>query len=460
MMAKILEKAALTATLTLFLSAGAFAQKYTGIVDRAAAVIGNELILVSDVESEVQMLRTKGYGSDRNVRCEVLEKMMEQKLFLIQSRIDSLTVNQDMVESNLSQQIDQIRTALGGDEQVEEYFHKPLYKLRSEWRKQFEDQSLIQQEQQDVVKQLPEVTPYDVKVFLDSTDENDLPVVPQMYQLSQICIYPDREAAAIAVKEKLLDIRERIINGEKFSTLARLYSEDPGSARKGGELGMASKSIFWPAFSDAAMSLKPGIISQIVETPDGFHIIEVLDKKGDMFNARHILLKPEYTAADREKAFARLDSLKTMIDTSEISFELAARYYSEDPATRTNGGQMADPNTGSSYFAIDELKPQDYAAIKDLKPGEISEPVESLDNEGRDGNLVYKIIRLDKIVPSHTATFERDYTELRNIVQQKKQVEALESFVDQKIGTTPIMIDPLFGDCDFKRSAWLEKVTK
>ena len=460
MMAKILEKAALTATLTLFLSAGAFAQKYTGIVDRAAAVIGNELILVSDVESEVQMLRTKGYGSDRNVRCEVLEKMMEQKLFLIQARIDSLTVNQDMVESNLSQQIDQIRTALGGDEQVEEYFHKPLYKLRSEWRKQFEDQSLIQQEQQEVVKQLPEITPYDVKVFLDSTDENDLPVVPQMYQLSQICIYPDREAAAIAVKEKLLDIRERIINGEKFSTLARLYSEDPGSARKGGELGMASKSIFWPAFSDAAMSLKPGIISQIVETPDGFHLIEVLDKKGDMFNARHILLKPEYTAADREKAFARLDSLKTMIDTSEISFELAARYYSEDPATRTNGGQMADPNTGSSYFAIDELKPQDYAAIKDLKPGEISEPIESLDNEGRDGNLVYKIIRLDKIVPSHTATFERDYTELRNIVQQKKQVEALESFVDQKIGTTPIMIDPLFGDCDFKRSAWLEKVAK
>ena len=460
MMAKILEKAALTATLTLFLSAGAFAQKYTGIVDRAAAVIGNELILVSDVESEVQMLRTKGYGSDRNVRCEVLEKMMEQKLFLIQSRIDSLTVNQDMVESNLSQQIDQIRTALGGDEQVEEYFHKPLYKLRSEWRKQCEDQSLTQQEQQEVVQQLPEVTPYDVKVFLDSTDENDLPVVPQMYQLSQICIYPDREAAAIAVKEKLLDIRERIINGEKFSTLARLYSEDPGSARQGGELGMASKSIFWPAFSDAAMSLKPGIISQIVETPDGFHLIEVLDKKGDMFNARHILLKPEYTAADREKAFARLDSLKTMIDTSEISFELAARYYSEDPATRTNGGQMADPNTGSSYFAIDELKPQDYAAIKDLKPGEISEPVESLDNEGRDGNLVYKIIRLDKIVPSHTATFERDYTELRNIVQQKKQVEALESFVDQKIGTTPIMIDPLFGDCDFKRSAWLEKVAK
>ena len=460
MMAKILEKAALTATLTLFLSAGAFAQKYTGIVDRAAAVIGNELILVSDVESEVQMLRTKGYGSDRNVRCEVLEKMMEQKLFLIQSRIDSLTVNQDMVESNLSQQIDQIRTALGGDEQVEEYFHKPLYKLRSEWRKQFEDQSLIQQEQQEVVKQLPEVTPYDVKVFLDSTDENDLPVVPQMYQLSQICIYPDREAAAIAVKEKLLDIRERIINGEKFSTLARLYSEDPGSARKGGELGMASKSIFWPAFSDAAMSLKPGIISQIVETPDGFHIIEVLDKKGDMFNARHILIHPQYTLEDREKAFHKLDSIRTQIMDSTITFEMAARFYSEDPATRTNGGQMSDPNTGSSYFEVDQLKPQDYAVVKDLQPGQISEPIESLDNEGRNGNTVYKIIRLDKILPAHPATLESDYSELAGLVGYARQMEAINAFIDKKIETSYIVIDPMFGDCDFNRKGWAKKVVK
>lgn len=455
-----LKKTALAALIPFFATFGAFAQKYTNMVDRAAAVVGNELILLSDIEAEVRMLRTKGYGSDRNVRCEVLEQMMQSKLFLIQARIDSLSVNQDMVESNLSQHVDQVRTALGGDSQVEEYFRKPLYKLRAEWRKQFEEQSLIQQEQQSVVKDLPEVTPYDVKNYLDSADVDNLPVVPEMYQLSQICIYPDREAAAIAVKEKMLEIRERIINGEKFSTLARLYSEDPGSSRKGGELGMASKSIFWPAFSDAAMSLKPGIISQIVETPDGYHIIEVLDKKGDMFNARHILMKPEYTAEDREKAFGRLDSLKTMIDTAGITFEVAARFFSEDPATRTNGGQMADPRTGSSYFAIDELKPQDYAAIKDLKPGEISEPVESLDNEGRDGNLVYKIIRLDKIVPSHVATFEKDYTELRAIVQQQAQVAALDRFTDEKIGTTPIIIDPMFGDCDFSRKKWLEKVER
>ena len=267
------------------------------------------------------------------------------------------------------------------------------------------------------------------------------------------------ENANLAVKEKLLSIRERIINGEKFSTLARIYSEDPGSARKGGELGMASKSIFWPAFSDAAMSLKPGVISQIVETPDGFHIIEVLEKKGDMFNARHILIKPSYTDQDRQKAFATLDSLKTEIQNDAVTFELAAKFYSQDAQTKTNGGQMADPNTGSSYFEIDQLKPQDYAAIKDLKEGEISEPVESKDNEGRDGNTVYKIIRVDKIIPAHTASFDNDYSDLLEEARAKEQNAAIDEFIDGKIKTTYIVIDPLFKNCEFSRDGW-NKVAK
>lgn len=365
-----------------------------------------------------------------------------------------------MVESNLNEYMANILTYYGGEEGVEKQYGKTTYKLRQQLRKDLEDRTLAQQMQQEVAQKINELTPYDVQQYVDTTDPADLPMVPVMYQLSQICIYPDREAAKLAVKERLLAIRERIINGEKFSTLARIYSQDPGSARKGGELGMASKSIFWPAFSDAAMSLKPGVVSQIVETPDGFHLIEVLEKKGDMFNARHILLKPEYTSEDMENGFRVLDSLRTELANEAVTFELAARFYSEDPATRTNGGQMADPYSGSSYFEIDQLKPQDYAAIKDLKEGEISESFVSLDNEGRDGNTVYKIIKVDKIIPAHPASFTNDYTLLLNQATGVKRQEAIDKFIDSKIKSTLIIIDPLFRDCDFEREGWSEKFRK
>ena len=453
---KIMAAAAFAVISTL-----ASAQKYPdGIVDKTIAVIGNEMITISDLEEEMQMMQAYGMGSDKNARCEALEEMMVAKLFLMQARVDSLTVNNDMVEGELRNRIDNVKTSLGGEEAVEEYFGKPIYKLRQEWREALQDQSLTQQMQSKVSSDIPELTPYDVKNYVDSVDKDDLPVVPIKYQLSQICVYPDREAANLAVKERLLAIRERIINGEKFSTLARLYSQDPGSSRKGGELGMASKSIFWPAFSDAAMSLRIGVVSQIVETPDGFHIIEVLDKKGDMFNARHILMKPEYTSVDREKGFKMLDSLRTELINEAVTFELAARFYSEDPATRTNGGQMADPNTGSSYFEIDQLKPQDYAAIKALEVGQISAPIESLDNEGRNGNTVYKIIKVDKIIPAHTATFQNDYDLLLQQAKSQMSMTAINKFIDSKIKTTYIVIDPLFSDCQFERTGWAEKFRK
>jgi len=454
----MIKRLTITILLLALLPGALVAQQYHGgLIDKMIAVVGGEMISLSDLEQEIQIMRAQGMSSDRNMRCELLEQMMESKLFLMQARIDSIEVNADMVESQLSQRLDRVRTQLGGDEKVEEYFGKPLYKLRQEWRETLRDQALTQQEQSEIAGDIPEITPTDIRQFIDKTPAEDLPEIPIRYKLSQICLYPDREAAAMAVKERLLDIRERIIGGEKFATLARLYSEDPGSARRGGELGMASRSIFWPAFSDAAMSLKPGVISQIVETPDGFHIIEVLEKKGDMFNARHILIKPFYTSEDSQKAFSTLDSLRTEIGNGAVTFPMAAAFYSEDPATRTNGGQMANPYTGSTYFEIDLLKPQDYTAIKNLKEGEITEPFESIDDEGR-GNLVYKIIRVDKIIPAHTASFEADYSELIEHVRATKQVDAINAFIEKKIGTTHIIIDPLFKDCDFERAAWGTKI--
>lgn len=461
------KKTIVTLLAILASGAGLFAQKYN-VIDKSVAVVGNEVILISDIEASVKERGAQGLSSDKNVRCELLESMLESKLLLMQARIDSLTVKQDNVEAMLSQRIDQTMTVLGGQEQLEQYFGKPLYRLREDWRKQYEDMSLTQQEQQEIIKKVPDMTPYDVKEYMDTVDTKNLPIIPIKYQLSQICLYPDREAANLAVREKLLELRERIINGEKFATLARMYSEDPGSARRGGELGMASKSIYWPAFSDAAMALKPGVISQIVETPDGFHIIEVIEKKGDMFNARHILMKPQYTTADKEKAFKTLDSLRTEILNGAVTFKMAANFYSQDAPTRTNGGQMADPNTGSAYFEIDQLKPEDYKAIKDLKEGEISQPVESTDNDGRQdqfkdfvvGKTNYKIIRVDKIIPAHTATFESDFSQLQEEVRREKQQEAIDKFLEKKIKDTRIVIDPLFKDCEFRRSSWASKFSE
>ena len=432
-------KMAATAVLMAVMALPSSAQKYRGVVDKSVALVGGEMISLSDVEAEAQALRAQGLPADR---CQILESMMQAKLFVAQARVDSLTLNQDNANAQLEQYVAQLLTRAGGQDQLEEYLGKPLYKLRQEWRQQIEEQTLAQQEQREIATRIPELTPYDVKQYLDTASTASLPIVPIKYQMSQICVYPDREAAAIAVKERLLSIRERILNGERFATLARLYSEDPGSARKGGELGMASKSIFWPAFSDAAMALRPGNISQIVETPDGFHIIEVLQKQGDMFNARHILIKPSYTSADQEKAFHRLDSIRTAILDSTITFE------------------TADPETGSAYFEIDQLKPQDYAAVKGLKVGEVSEPIESLDNEGRNGNLVYKIVRLDRIIPAHPASFETDYTELLGLVQNEKITEAIDDFLDEKIKSSYIVIDPLFGDCEFSRKGWSTRVRK
>lgn len=461
------KKTIVTLLAILASGAGLFAQKYN-VIDKSVAVVGNEVILISDIEASVKERGAQGLSSDKNVRCELLESMLESKLLLMQARIDSLTVKQDNVEAMLSQRIDQTMTVLGGQEQLEQYFGKPLYRLREDWRKQYEDMSLTQQEQQEIIQKVPDMTPYDVKEYMDTVDTKNLPIIPIKYQLSQICLYPDREAANLAVREKLLELRERIINGEKFATLARMYSEDPGSARRGGELGMASKSIYWPAFSDAAMALKPGVISQIVETPDGFHIIEVIEKKGDMFNARHILMKPQYTTADKEKAFKTLDSLRTEILNGAVTFKMAANFYSQDAPTRTNGGQMADPNTGSAYFEIDQLKPEDYKAIKDLKEGEISQPVESTDNDGRQdqfkdfvvGKTNYKIIRVDKIIPAHTATFESDFSQLQEEVRREKQQEAIDKFLEKKIKDTRIVIDPLFKDCEFRRSSWASKFSE
>ena len=434
----------------------AFAQKYEGVVDKSVALIGNDIVMLSDIEAEAQMMRARGLTVDKSARCEILENMLVSKLFLTQAKLDSLTINDAQVSAMLDQRINEILSTLGGEQKTEEYFGKPLYKLRQEWQATMTDQSLIQEMQRNVASNTPKLTPRDIKKYCEETPAEDLPMVSTKYRIRQIGIYPDREAAELAVKERLVGLRERIVNGEKFSTLARLYSQDPGSMTKGGELGMASRAIFWPAFSDAAMSLKVGQVSQVVETPDGFHIIQLIEREGDMFNARHILIKPQYTSEDRERAFHKLDSIRNLVIGDTLSFFDAARSFSEERHSATNGGLMADENTGSSYFEKDQLKPNDYNVLRTMQEGDISEPFESLDNEGRNGNTIYKILYLEKILPAHVANYQEDYSALVDEVNNKNAMKAIEEFITEKQKSTYIVIDPMFQGCDFERKGWVK----
>ena len=434
-----------------------YAQTYQGgLIDKTIATVGNEVITISQLESEVQMMMAQGMYSDRsNIRCEILENMLVQKLFLVQARLDSLNVNLDQVENELSSRIDNAIATLGGEKAAEDYFKKPLHKLRADWREVLSDQSLTQQMQQKVMSSAGSMTPSDVEKFYKKIDKDSLPIISTQYKLSQIVKYPVKEKAAMVAKEKLLEFRNRILKGEKFSTLATIYSQDPGSAVRGGELRMAPKSMYWPAFSDAAVALKPGQISQIVETPDGFHIIQMIEKDGDMFNARHILLKPEYTSEDRQNAFTTLDSLKSLIVADSLSFEMAARIHSQDPKSAVSGGLMADENTGSIYFEKDQLKPADYAVLKDMKIGDISAPFESLDNEGR-GQTIYKVVKLEEIVESHVANLKQDFSVVQNIANNRKQMDAVDAFIKEKQKKNLIIIDDMFKKCDFEREGWFK----
>ena len=449
-------KKILSLSLLLLLLVPARAQKYDGVIEKSVALIGNDIVMLSDIEAEAQMQRARGLTVDKSARCEILEGFLVSKLFLTQAKLDSLVVNDAQVSAMLDQRMNEILTTLGGEQKTEEYFGKPLYKLRQEWQQTLSDQSLIQEMQRNVASNTPKLTPRDIKKYVEETPAEDLPMVSTKYRIRQIGIYPDREAAELAVKEQLIGLRERVVNGEKFSTLARLYSEDPGSMSKGGELGMASRSIFWPAFSDAAMALKVGQVSQVVETPDGFHIIQLIERDGDMFNARHILIKPKYTSTDRTRAFSKLDSIRNLVVADSMSFFDAARSFSEERHSATSGGLMADEYTGSSYFEKDQLKPNDYNVLRTMQEGEVSEPFESLDNEGRNGNTIYKILYLEKVIPAHVANFQDDYNTLIDEVNNKNALKAIDDFIADKQKSTYIVIDPMFQGCEFQRQGWIK----
>ncbi len=439
-------------------SVSVMAQGYTsGLIEKTVALIGGDMILLSELESEVQMMiMYDGYQESKNLRCEALERLMEAKLYINQAKLDSLQVNPAQIEAEVKSRMASTLTQLGGQEAAERYFGKNIYQIREDIYQRLNENYLVQLARQEVLGSVVELTPKQVKSYYNKVNKDSLPVIADQYQLSQIVLYPDVEAAAQRVREELLGYRKRIMDGDRFAMLATLYSQDPGSAFRGGELGMTSKSELAPAFSDAAMSLKVGQVSSIVETSFGFHLIQLIEKDGDMLNARHILRTPVYTIEDKLKAFTTLDSVKTLILTDSITFESAAKVYSKELSTSTNGGLLVDKNTGSSYFPIASLKPADYEVIKNMKVGEISQPFESKDDKGMDGNTIYKILKINEIIPSHTANFDDDYNVIQTMANNQNSFDALDKFIEKKIRETYIVVDPIFHNCEFVKSGWIK----
>jgi len=428
-----------------------------GLIDKVVAVVGSEMILYSEIESEVAQMRMQGVVSDKDIHCKVLEDLLLQKLLLAQARIDSISVNNDDVDQALERRLRMLMSQLGGGEKaVEDYFGKPIFQLRKEWRELIREYILAQRMRAKLEQDIP-ITPREVEKAFKKIPTDSLPIMPTQYVLRQVVVHPPASSAKFDVREQLLELRERILKGEKFSTLAIMYSEDPGSARRGGELGMASAQQYARAFADAASGLRPEQVSSIVETEFGFHIIQMIQKESnDMWNVRHILLKPKYTTEDRSVAFKQLDSVANLVKNGNITFEQAARQFSQDTKTNANGGLMVNdynPYNLSSRFEKDQLLPADYAVLKDLQEGDISIPFETRD---RLGNTEYKIIQLVKLIPSHRANLEDDYFEIQQLAKQQRQDAAFEQWVKQKQAAAFIRIDKEYLHCPFESDGWVK----
>jgi len=426
------------------------------VVDEIAGIVGNEVIYLSDVEGQVMQMKAERDPTPVDqLRCRVFEDLLVQKLFLDQARIDSVQVSPENVESDLNGRLTEYIRRAGSEQALENYFNKSMAEIRKDLREMLTNQYIVQETQGTIAKNIT-VTPEEIRKYYNSIPKDSLPLVPRKVELSVITVEPpDMEESKAEVRQKLLDLRSRIINGESFSTLAILYSEDPGTAPKGGELGYATRGELAKPYAEAAWSLKKDAVSKIVETEFGFHIIQLIDRKGDMVNTRHILLKPKLTPEQTEWSINKLDSIANLVRLDTMTFGRAAMRFSADKATRANGGKMVQENPSDriTWFTLDELPKEINLVVRNMKLGEISDPFRSTDAKG---NSIYCIVRLDNEIPPHRVNMKDDYNYLADAALMDKKSKAYQNWIAEKIKKTYIRISDDFKGCSFHYSGWLE----
>lgn len=420
------------------------------MVDKIIGVVGKNQILYSEVEDQYLQLMAQQI-KPAPTKCSVFEELLSQKLLVNQAEVDSLVIDQAQVEMELEDRISYFINQIGTEEKLIEYFGKSILEIKEDMRDAVQEQMLMRMMQSEITTGIT-VTPAEVKSFYKSLPEDSIPFIDSEVEISQIVIYPSTsEEAVFQVKERLLGLRERIVQGENFATLAVLYSEGPSSSR-GGDIGWASKSDLDPAYTKAAFALKEGQVSKIVESSFGYHIIQLMDRTEDRIHTRHILMKPKISAEEKERAVSRLDSIVKLIRIDTLTFERAAVYFSQDEDTRMNGGIRVNPYTGNRRFQLDQFETKEHYIIRNLKIGEISDSFEATDDKGKH---VYKVVQLISKTEPHKANIKKDYELLKNMTMQYKQNEIIDDWVQDKIGNTYIKINEPYNTCTFRLKGWL-----
>jgi peptidyl-prolyl cis-trans isomerase SurA len=431
-------------------------QAQDNIVDEIVWIVGDEAILRSDVEEQRIRYQYDGTPIEGDPYCFIPEQLALQKLYLDQAKIDSVFADQKTVSTQVDMRINYLIAQVGSKEKLEEYFNKPLNELKEELREMVHNQQIIQQMQRKIVGDI-KVTPAEVRRFYNKIPQDSLPVIPAQVEVQLITVEPKVNQQAIdEVKARLRDFQERVESGSgEFSTLAILYSEDVESAKRGGEIGFMGKGQLVPEYANVAFSLQdPKKVSKIVESEFGFHIIQLIEKRGDRANTRHILLKPKVSLEAKDQAKKRLDSIAELVRTEKFKFEDAVIFYSDDKHTKNSSGLMANPKTGTSKFELQDLPPEIAKIAYNLKTGEISNPFVMINSLG---NEVYAIIKLKSSSKAHKANMTDDYLELKNLYQEKKSFEKLNEWMKEKQKGIYIRIDEKWQNCDFQFPGWVKK---
>ena len=492
----MLKKGMLGAAFALLVAgAGAFAQKQQVMLDKVVAVVGSSSILHSEVAEYARQLtaqrRAEGYTSDRDPMNEALEALMTQKLLFNQAQIDSVKINAGDIATHVEQQIQNMIETEGSIPKLEAKHHMAIFSIRENMRQRYEEQSYASSMQSEVVSKVS-VIPGEVEHFYKSIDKDSLPTVAEQYVYAQITRFPKSiTQAKQRTRERLLDMRERIITGKaKFENLARMYSQDPGTMMRGGEMDPTELNGLEAPFADALENMKPGQISEVVETRYGQHIIQLLDKRGSLYHFRHILLRPVYTMDELNEGVVFLDSIANQIRKDSLSFDKAALQFSDDATSKMNGGIVSNHDilerfnafeakltvtkflredfahfgALDDYNALIRLKPgeispafahfnalNDYNALVRLKPGEVSE---AFLTEDIMGNQLAKIVKLVEIIPTHVASLNEDYLRLEEMALNAKQERVFKEWLTKKIDAMYVYIAPEFRDGEFENKSW------